>query len=76
MVFEDVVTELQTLHLTEHGYLLFNPAGDLARLKKKFDDIVATTNRFWVKSKDAKYRGGISKDDAFASAYIQPISSR
>jgi hypothetical protein len=67
MALGDLADELQTLSLSEPEYLLFNPTGDKSWLRERFDDIPrylfrvftpksdGTTDRFWVKSQDAKY---------------------
>ncbi|KAL8719362.1 MAG: hypothetical protein Q9225_003619 [Loekoesia sp. 1 TL-2023] len=70
---------LQSLTLGDPEHLLFNPTGDKAWLKEKFDDIPrylfrittpdsdATTDRHWVKSKAARYRRTNSTKDIFES---------
>ena len=75
MALGDLADELHTLSLSEPEYLLFNPTGDKLWLREKFDGIPrylfrvftpnsdGTTDRFWVKSKDAKYSSADSRVD-------------
>lgn len=75
MALGDLADELQTLSLSEPEYLLFNPTGDKSWLRERFDDMPrylfrvftlksdGTTDRFWVKSQDAKYSRASSTVD-------------
>lgn len=76
--FGEIGDELQALTLSEPDHLLFNPPNNKSSLKEAFDNIPrylfrvttpksdGTTNRTWVKSKNAK-RGELnSSTDVFA----------
>ncbi|KAI4191610.1 MAG: hypothetical protein LQ346_004710 [Caloplaca aetnensis] len=68
---------LQRLDLAEPEYLLFDPTGSRAWLKETFDGIPrylfrvttpksdGTTDRFWVKSRNAVHERGNYNDDIF-----------
>ena len=84
---KDLAEELQTLNLTEPEYLLFNPTGDRAWPRRNFDDVPrylfrvstpksdGTTNRIWVKSKDAMHCHENSKMDVFESNQNQLMAN-
>ncbi|KAL9020640.1 MAG: hypothetical protein Q9185_002088 [Variospora sp. 1 TL-2023] len=75
---EQIGDKLQTLTLSEPDHLLFNPPDNNSSLKEAFDNIPrylfhvttpksdGTTNRTWVKSKDAKRGDPNSSTDVFA----------
>jgi len=75
MVRGDLIDDVQALSLSEPEYLLFNPTGDKAGLRAKFDDVPrylfristpksdGTTDKFWVKSKDARHGRMNSRED-------------
>jgi hypothetical protein len=88
MAFGDLTDELQALSLSEPEYLLFNPTGDKAWLRRKFDDIPrylfrvftpksdeTTTDRVWVKSKDASHDSANSEVDILARDNNQQVAS-
>jgi hypothetical protein len=87
MALGDLTDELQALSLSEPEYLLFNPTGDKAWLRGKFDGIPrypfrvftpnsdGITDRFWVKSKDARYASANSRVDILARDHNQQVAS-
>jgi hypothetical protein len=83
----DLADELQALSLCENSeYLLFNPTGDKTWLKERFNHIPrylfrvstpkseTTTDRFWVKSKDAKCASVYSRVDILAQGDNQQVA--
>jgi hypothetical protein len=86
MSLRDLADELYTF-LSEPEYLLFNPIGDKLWLREKFDDIPcylfrvltpnseSTTDRFWVKSKDAKYSSANSRVDILSRSHNRQVAS-
>lgn len=86
MALGGLTDELQALSFSEPEHLLFNPTGDKAWLRGKFDDIPrylfrastprsdGTTDRFWVKSKDARYDSANSRVDIFARDDNQQVA--
>ncbi len=87
MVHEGLTEKLQALGLSEPKYLPFNPTGDKGWLREKFDEIPrylfrvstpksdGTTDRFWVKSKDARRACADSRVDVLASDRNQHVAS-
>ncbi len=83
----DLTEGLQALSLREQPeYLLFNPTGDKTWLKERFNHIPrylfrvstpksqGTTDRFWVKSKDAKCGSVYSEVDILAHGDNQQVA--
>lgn len=87
MVHEGLTEELQALSLSKPDDLPFNPTGDKGWLREKFDEIPrylfrvstpysdGTTDRFWVKSKNARRDCADSRLDVFASVRNQHVAS-
>ena len=85
---EDLTEELQALNFIEPEYLLFNPTGDKAWLRTKFDDVPrylfrvstpksdGTTNRIWVKSKDATHSRENSRMDVLQNQLVANMLNR
>ena len=87
MVLEGLVEELQALDLSEPEYLPFDPTGNKAWLREKFDEIPrylfrvstpksdGTTDICWVKSKDARHDFAYRRVDVPASARHRHVAS-
>ena len=87
MAHEGLIEGMQALGLSEPEYLPFNPTGDKAWLREKFDKIPrylfrvsspksgGTTDKLWVKSKDASGACADSGVDVFALDYNQHVAS-
>jgi len=87
MALRDLADELETLSLAEPEYLLFNPTGDRSWLREKFGDIPrylfrvftpksdGSTDRFWVKSKDARYERANHRVDILSRDQNQQVAS-
>ena len=87
MVHGDLIDDVQALSLSEPEYLLFNPIGDKAGLRAKLDDVPrylfristpksdGTTDKFWVKSKDARHGRMNSREDVLELDDNQQVAS-
>ena len=85
MALLELTDQLQAVSLSE--YLLFSPTGDKAWLREKFDDIPrylfrvstprsdGTTDKVWVRSKDAKFFPVDGTVDLFANSNDREAAS-
>lgn len=87
MALRDLTDALHVLALSEPEYLLFNPTGEKFWLRERFDVIPrylfriftpksdGTTDKFWVKSKDARYGRSDNKVHILSRDHDQEVAS-